>query len=141
MKITAYLITTMSVFLLPIKGLLLTMILFITADTLLAVYATIKLKGIQSYKSTKFFNVVVKSFFYLGSIIMAYFIDLNILTGLLMGIPLFLSKAVTCVWIYNEIKSCDETSIKLGNKSVWVLVKELIDRMKSLKKDLNDIKE
>jgi phage-related holin len=141
MKIITALITTMSIFLLPIKGLLLTMIIFIVADTTWAIYATIKLKGIKSFTSTKFFNIVVKGFFYLGTIIMAFFIDLNIFDGSVMGIPLCLSKAMTCVWLYNEVKSCDETSMKLGNRSIWVIIKELIEKLKSLKKDLNDIKE
>jgi hypothetical protein len=141
MKITAYLLTTLSVFLLPIKGLLATMIFFVFIDTCFAIYATITLKGIKSFTSTKFFNIVVKTFFYLGTIIMAYFIDLNIFEGKEMGIPMLFAKAVTCVWSYNEIKSCDETSMKLGNRSFWIIVKELIDKMKSLKKDLNDIKE
>lgn len=141
MKIITALLTTMSIFLLPIKGLLLTMILFVLVDTGFAIYATIKLKGINSYKSTSFFNIVIKSFFYEVTIIMAYFIDIHILDGALMAIPFFLTKAMTCVWLYNEIKSCDETSMKLGNRSIWVIVKELIDKLKSLKKDLNDIKE
>jgi hypothetical protein len=41
-------------------------------------------------------------------------------------------------WIYIEIKSLDESSIKLGNKSFWVLLKE-INKLKDIKKDLNDI--
>lgn len=141
MKIITALLTTMSIFLLPIKGLLLTMILFVLVDTGFAIYATIKLKGIKSYKSTSFFNIVIKSFFYEVTIIMAYFIDIHILEGTLMAIPFFITKAMTCVWLYNEVKSCDETSMKLGNRSIWVIVKELIDKLKSLKKDLNDIKE
>jgi hypothetical protein len=42
-------------------------------------------------------------------------------------------------WIYIEIKSLDESSIKLGNKSFWVLLKEMVNKLKDIKKDLNDI--
>jgi hypothetical protein len=42
------------------------------------------------------------------------------------------------LWIYIEIKSLDESSIKLGNKSFWVLLKEMV-KLKDIKKDLNDI--
>jgi hypothetical protein len=41
--------------------------------------------------------------------------------------------------IYIEIKSLDESSIKLGNKSFWVLLKEMVNKLKDIKKDLNDI--
>jgi len=122
----------------PISGLLLTMIAFVLLDTSIGVYVSIKINGWISFQSTKFFNIVVKSFFYLMSIIMAYFIDRYILEGDVMGIKLFLSKAMTAVWIFNEINSCDENSMKLGNKSVWILSKDLIKKMKSLKKDLNE---
>jgi hypothetical protein len=42
-------------------------------------------------------------------------------------------------WI--ELKSIDETSMKLGNKSIWVHFKELISKSKDIKKDLNDVVE
>jgi hypothetical protein len=45
---------------------------------------------------------------------------------------------MTTLWIYIEIKSLDESSIKLGNKSFWVLLKEMVNKLKD-KKDLNDI--
>jgi hypothetical protein len=44
---------------------------------------------------------------------------------------------MTTLWIYIEIKSLDESSIKLGNKSFWVLLK--VNKLKDIKKDLNDI--
>ena len=138
MKTVSAFLTVITLFLMPISGLLLTMIAFVLLDTVIGVYVSIKIKGWGSFQSTKFFNIVVKSFFYLMSIIMAYFIDKYILEGNVMGIKLFLSKAMTAVWIFNEINSCDENSMKLGNKSVWVLSKNLIKKMKSLKKDLNE---
>jgi hypothetical protein len=45
------------------------------------------------------------------------------------------AKTMTTLWIYIEIKSLDESSIKLGNKSFWVLLKEMVNKLK----DLNDI--
>lgn len=135
------LLLSLSTFLLPIKGLLITMFIFVLLDTATGIYVTIKKNGIESLSSNKFFNIVVKLFFYLSTIIMAYFVDINILEGKLMDISWFVSKAVTCIWIYNEIKSMDENSQKLGNKSIWKIVQEMIDRGKGMKKDLNEIKE
>ena len=88
------------------------------------------------------FNIVVKSFFYLGSIVLAYFIDTHIVEkNTLFGINLLISKAVTIFWLYIECKSIDETSQKLGNKSFYFTIKNLITKAKDLKKDINEIKE
>lgn len=138
MKTLSALTIAITLFLMPISGLLLTMVAFVVLDTTIGIYVSVKLKGWSSFKSTKFFNLVVKSFFYLASIIMAYFLDKFMLEGSFMGVKLVLAKAMTAVWIFNEINSCDENSIKLGNKSVWVLSRNLINKLKTLKKDLNE---
>jgi len=139
MKTLSSLLIAISLFLLPIKGLILTMILFISLDTCTALYVTIKLNGWKSFQSTKFFNIVVKSFFYLASIILAFSIDIYIFEGSIMGIKLLLAKSMTAVWVFNEIKSCDENSVKLGNKPFFDTIKSLLSKMKQLKKDLNEI--
>lgn len=128
-------------FISPIYGLLAIITFAVGFDTLFAVYVSVKLKGISSFKSTKLFNVVVKTFFYMGSIIFAFMIDKYMFEGKILDIPYLISKVITFVWLYIEIKSIDETSIKLGNKSLWVLFKELISKAKDLKKDINEIKE
>lgn len=125
-------------FLAPIQGLIILMIIFISADTALGIYTAIKMGGIEAYKSHKFFNLVIKSFFYLTSIIMAYCIDLFIFGGVFFNIPFLLAKIITMVWIYIEIKSLDESSMKLGNKSFWEILKEFIIKLKSIKQDLNE---
>jgi phage-related holin len=139
MKTITSLFIAISLFLLPIQGLILTMILFISLDTITALYVTIRLKGWKSFQSTKFFNIVVKSFFYLASITLAFTIDNYIFEGSVMGIKLLLAKSMTAVWVFNEIKSCDENSVKLGNKPFFDMIKELLGKMKQLKKDLNEI--
>lgn len=124
----------------PIKPFIILITLFVAADTITAIAGNIKTKGIQSFKSTKFFNIVVKTFFYCGSIVAIYFIDKFIFEGSIIGIKLLLTKIVTLLWCYNEIKSLDESSMKYwGNKSVWVMLKEMLNKGKELKKDLNDI--
>lgn len=126
----------------PIKGLLLVTGMAVFLDTIFAVFTTIKLNGWSSYQSTKLFNIVVKSFFYLGTIILAYFIDTHIVgANLIMGVDLFISKIVTIFWLYIEVKSIDETSQKHGNKPFYIILKNLLNRAKDLKKDINEIKE
>jgi hypothetical protein len=132
----------MITFLAPIKGLLLITGLCVLLDTFFAIYTTIKLNGWESYQSTKLFNIVVKSFFYLGSIILAFFVDTHIIEkNTLFGVNLLVSKVVTIFWIYIEVKSIDETSQKLGNKSFYFTIKNLLTKLKDLKKDINEIKE
>ena len=126
----------------PIKGLLLVTGMAVFLDTIFAIYTTIKLNGWASYQSTKLFNIVVKSFFYLGSIVLTYFIDTHIVgNNLIMGIELFLSKVITIFWLYIECKSIDETSQKHGNKPFYVIIKNILEKAKELKKDINEIKE
>lgn len=126
----------------PIKGLLLVTGVAVFLDTIFAIYTTIILNGWKSYQSTKLFNIVVKSFFYLGSIMLAYFIDTHIIgVNKIMNIDLFLSKVITIFWLYIECKSIDETSQKHGNKPFYVIIKNILDKAKDLKKDINEIKE
>lgn len=132
---------TLLTFLTPIKGLLFLTGIAVLLDTLFAIYTTIKLNGWKSYQSTKLFNIVVKSFFYFGSIILGFFIDTHIIeTNLIFGINLIISKVVTIFWLYIEVKSIDETSQKLGNKSFYFTIKALMNKAKELKKDINEIK-
>ena len=126
----------------PIKGLILLIGMSVVLDTLFAIYTSIKLNGWRSYQSTKLFNIVVKSFFYMGSIILAYVIDTHIINAnLIFGIPLITSKAITLFWVYIEVKSIDETSQKHGNEPFYVIVKKLMSKAKDIKKDINEIQE
>ena len=76
----------------------------------------------------------------MGSIIFAFMIDKYMFEGKILDIPYLISKVITFVWLYIEIKSIDETSMKLGNRSLWVIIKEIINKGKSFKKDINEIK-
>ena len=123
----------------PIKAFIIIIGLFTLSDTALGIYATIKMNGIKSFRSNKLFNIVIKTFFYMGAILLAFVIDKYIFDGSIMGIKLLMAKVITLLFCYIELKSLDETSIKLGNKSLWVLLKELFAKGKELKKDLGDL--
>ena len=97
------------------------------------------MEGVKSLKSTKLFNAVVKLFFYLGATIGMYFIDKFILNGTkIMNIDFILTKAMAVSFIYIEVKSMDETSVKLGNRSIWVIFAEMIRKFKKIKKDIKN---
>ena len=126
----------------PIKGLLAITGLAVLLDTVFAIYTTIKLNGWQSYQSTKLFNIVVKSFFYLGSIILAFLIDTYIIQkDHILGVELLISKTITIFWLYIEVKSMDETSQKHGHEPFYKMIKNIINKTKDLKKDINEIRE
>lgn len=132
---------TFLVFITPIKGMLLLVSFAVAFDTLFAIYVSVKLKGISSFKSTKLFNIVVKTFFYMSTIVFSFLIDKYIFEGKILDISYLISKIITFLWLYIEIKSIDETSMKLGNRSLWVILKEIINKGKDLKKDINEIKD
>ena len=127
--------------LLPLKPFVVTVILFVLADTIFGVCTAIKLGGWESFRSGKLFNFPVKIFFYAGSIVLSYFVDKHIFEGQILGVTNLLTKACTMLWIYIEVKSMDETSMKLGNKSLWVILKEMISRVKKFKQGINEIDE
>jgi hypothetical protein len=123
----------------PAKAFVVTIALFVLSDTALAIYWTVSTKGWSSFKSSKLFNIVVKSFFYMSAIMLAFLVDTFIFEGSLLGIKLLITKGITLMFCWIELKSIDETSMKLGNKSIWVHFRELIGKSKDIKKDLNDV--
>ena len=123
----------------PIKAFIILIGLFVCSDTAIGIYSTIKLNGIDSFRSNKLFNIVIKTFFYMASIILAFGIDKFIFDGQLIGVKLLITKAVTLLFSYIEVISINETSQKLGNKSIWLLLKEMIGKGKQFKKDLGEL--
>lgn len=135
----SFLIIALS-FLSPIYGIISLLSMAVIADTIFAIYATIRLNGINSFQSNKLFNLAIKTFFYMGSLLLAFTIDTVIVgSNKMFGIDLLFSKAVAVLWIYIEIKSIDETSIKLGNKPLLILIKEIVKVFGKLKKDMGSL--
>jgi hypothetical protein len=124
----------------PIHGLFLIIGSIVIADTLYAIYYSIKILGVKSLSSTKAFNIAVKTFFYMGSIYIAYLISTHILDGSLLGVTYLTPKALCVFWGLIELRSIDETSIKLGNRPFLEIIKGIINKAKSFKKDLNELK-
>ncbi|MFC4477428.1 phage holin family protein [Flavobacterium chungangensis] len=127
-------------FVTPIVPLLAVMLSAVLIDTMLGIYTTIKVNGKGSFKSHLLFNIVIKLAFYLSTIMLSHGVSIAFFEKVLFGITDFLPKIITAVWLYIEIKSMDETSMKLGNRSFFVIVKEFIGKLKSLKADVNEIK-
>lgn len=127
-------------FLTPIHGMLLTTGGFVVIDTIFAVYVAVKLEGWNAFRSGKLWNFCPKTVFYLSGVMLGFLVDTYLVDGKIWGISLLVTKFVCFLFIYIEIKSIDETNMKLGNRSFWVVLKELITKVKSVKTDINDLK-
>lgn len=136
---TLYFMGMILAFFYPIKDFVITTMFFVIADTMFGVYKSVKLYGIKSLNSSKGFNAIVKTFFYLGSIKLAESVDNSIFEGVVNGVTMLSTKIVTGFIVLIEIKSLDETSISLGNKPLMEQIKCFIHRAKGLKKDLKEI--
>lgn len=136
---TGILLLTFLSFISPITGLFLMVGIAVALDTVAGIYIARKK---NTFCSNSLFNIVVKTFFYMSTILLAYLADKNLMIDeKLFGIPYFISKITAVFWMYIEAKSLDEKSQKLGNKPFTVIVSNLIKWVKSIKKDINEIKE
>lgn len=134
------LLMTILTFLTPIKGLVILLICFILFDTLMAIYVSIKTRGFKSFRSALLRKgLTSKVFLYLGSVVIAFLIDTFVMGGVAFGIENLLSKGLTSIWCYAEIKSCDENSMKLGNRSFFIILKEFFQKITGYKDDLKKI--
>ena len=138
-KLGIFLLSACS-FILPIKPLVLIVVSLTLLDTMIGIYASIKIDGRESFRSGKLFNIVPKVFFYSVTILISFLVDTYILGGEVFSISLLLSKSASVLWSYIEIKSIDENSQKLGNRPVMEVIKSLITGIKTVKKDINEIK-
>jgi predicted transglutaminase-like protease len=131
---------TIVTFLAPIQGLLILLICFIAFDTLIAIYVSIKMKGWKSFKSALLRKgMTSKVFLYVGSVILVFMVDMFVMGGACFGIQHLLSKGLASVWCYAEIKSCDENSMKIGNRSFFVIVKDFFQRITGYKDEIKKI--
>ena len=128
-------------FISPVWGALLIVGCFVLFDTTFAVYKEIKLYGKSRFRSHYLFNIAPKTAFYMGCILLGFLIDTFIMEGSVMGINNLISKVMCLIFVYIEVKSIDETSMDLGNRSLWVILKDIIEKAKSCKKDITELKD
>lgn len=142
MKVRDFLVSTalaVGVWLSPIHGLILAISVLVGVDTVYAIYYTVKMNGLASFTSHKLFNIVPKTVMYMGTIVFAFMVDNFFFEGQINQIPFAVTKIMTAVWCFIEIKSIDETRMKLGHKSFIQLIRDYYKKIKSLKKDLGEI--
>jgi hypothetical protein len=132
------LLLTFGAFISPITGLFVSVGGMVALDTMAGIYIA---KKNNTFCSNNLFNLVVKTFFYMITILLAYTADNYILGGKTYEIPFLMAKITAVFWMYIEAKTIDEKSVKYGNKPFIKIISNLIKWVKSVKKDINEIKE
>ena len=129
-------------FISPVWGLFLMVGIAVVLDTVYAIYSAVNKDGWGVYKADKLFKLVQKTFFYMGSLLLAFCIDKYVVSNnLIFGLDYLFTKALAVMWVYIEVKSIDDKSVKNGNKSMYSLIKELLKNAKKIKEDIISIKE
>lgn len=126
----------------PIQGLLLTVGVAILLDTLTGIYKTVKIKGWRSVKSRKLSDIVGKMFLYQLCVIALYPIDHYLLNELLLhvvSIENFATKLTCVLLIFIELVSIKENIEAARNIDIWTMLKNVLQRTKEIKDDVNDI--
>jgi len=132
-------VSALFVALTPIHGLISVISILVAADTIYAIYATVKIKGWDAFKSHKLYNIVPKTLGYMGGILLAFMIDKFFFEGELKEVPFAVSKVVTAIWCYIELKSIDETRMKLGHKSFMTILAKAFAKIKQFKKNIQEL--
>jgi len=127
-------------FFMPIRELTVIMIMAVLLDTCFGIYRCWKL-GTKVTSHRLFINLVGKLGMYVGTLMLMFMIDTYLVGGSMFGVSLFLSKTVTIIYTFIEIKSINESSVMVGNKSIWTIIEELTKRAMKFKTDIKKLVE
>lgn len=122
LKLLTNLIIVLSVFFYPIKQYLILIGIAIVLDVVIAVYATIKLDGFESFQSKRLKDTAVKSLIYFLAISLARQIDIA------YGMDLMV-RVLAGFLAMTEMKSIDEKYYKIYGKSLFKAIIHLMPNM------------
>jgi hypothetical protein len=135
------LLAVIGAFFLPISGILFLIGFAIVVDTLTGIWKAKKLK--IKITSRKLSAIVSKLFLYEVAVIGFYLIDYWILNDIILvffSIPLMLTKILSLVLVSIECISISENYEAVRGINIWSSLKNLLQRSKEIKQDLNEIK-
>jgi hypothetical protein len=138
-----YIITGFVLFLAPIQGLLIAVGIGIALDTFTGIFKSIKLNGLKSIRSRKLSNVISKMLLYQVTLILLFLIDkylLNEFVQLHFTIQFMFTKLVAILLLFIELTSIKENLEEALNVDIWKMLKNLLNRAKEVKSDINEIK-
>ena len=128
-------------FFLPISGILFLIGFAIFVDTLTGIWKSKKLK--LPITSRKLSAVISKLFLYEIAVIGFYLIDYFILNDIIMkffSVPLMLTKILSLVLVSIEVISINENIKIVKGLDIWSSLKNLLQRSKEIKNDINGIR-
>lgn len=138
-----YILTGLALFFAPIQGLLIAVGMAIALDTFTGIFKSIKLNGLKSIRSRKLSNIVSKMLLYQITLILLFVIDkflLNEFAKLHFSIQFMFTKVVAIVLIFIELVSIKENIEEALKIDIWKMLKNLLNRAKEVKSDINEIK-
>ena len=127
----------------PIYGLLIAVGFAIFLDTFTGIFKSVKLNGWRSIRSRKLSNIVSKMLLYQITILLLFVIDnyvLNEFIAVHFTIKFMFTKLVAILLIFIELVSIKENIEEALKIDIWKLLKNLLNRAKEVKEDINQIK-
>jgi len=138
----SYFCSSLFIFFLPIKPLIIAIGMAILLDTIFGAARTIKLNGWKSFTSRKLSRLASKMLLYQMVLISLFVIDYHILHDIgmhIFKIPYVATKAAALALIYIELKSIKENFELIYNVNLWKMLKELLMRTKEIKGEMEEI--
>lgn len=138
-----YILSGLILFFAPIQGLLIAVAFGIFLDTFTGIFKSVKLTGWRSIRSRTLSNIVSKMLLYQITILLLYVIDkflLNEFIKLHFTIEFMFTKLVAILLIFIELVSIKENVESALKIDIWKMLKNLLNRAKEVKTDINQIK-
>jgi hypothetical protein len=138
-----YLLSGLILFFAPIQGLLIAVAFGILLDTFTGVFKSVKLNGWCSIRSRRLSHIISKMLLYQTTILLLYVIDkflLNEFVKLHFTIDFMFTKLVAILLIFIELVSIKENVEEALKIDIWKMLKNLLNRAKEVKEDIDEIK-
>ena len=127
-------------FLIPIHGLFYILTLFVTIDTIFATYTVVKLHGWKHFRSALLRKGLGgKIWLYYGTTLLVFLMEIYLIGATSFGIKHLFTKGLVGVWCSNELRSVDENSVILGNRTFMEMIKDTVKTIVGIKKDVKKI--
>lgn len=128
-------------FFLPIQGILIGIGFAISLDTFTGIWKAVK--NDESITSRKLSRLISKTLLYESAIMLFYVMDyflINELVNQLFSVPFLVTKCVALVLFSIEVISINENIKGITGEDIWDRAKNLLSRIKEIKKDVDEIK-
>lgn len=129
-------------FLAPIIPLILTVGVFIAADTVMGIFKAKRKGGWSAVNSKDASQIISKMFLYEGAVILFFILEKFILCDIiiyLISVPFFLTKVVATTLCIIELKSIDENYKEIYGYSIWGRFKDILRRAKETKTEIKEL--